>query len=38
MAKALPRNDFLAERLHDRNDHQLFDTHFLQTLGGDPHL
>ena len=38
MAKALPRHDFLAERLRDRNDHQLFDTHFWQTLGGDPHL
>ena len=25
MAKALPRYDFLAERLRDRNHHQFFD-------------
>ena len=38
MMKALPRYNFLAERLRDRGDHQLFDTHFLQAFGGDPHL
>jgi len=38
MAEALPRYNFLAERLRDHGDHQLFNTHFWQALGGDPHL
>jgi len=28
MAEALPRYNFLAERLRDRGNHQLFDIHF----------
>jgi len=28
MAQALPRYNFLAERLRDRGDHQFFDTQF----------
>jgi len=38
MVEALPRYNFLAERLRDHGDHQLFDTYFWQPLGGDPHL
>ena len=37
MVEALPRHNLLAERLRDHGDNQ-FDTHFLQPLGGDPHL
>jgi len=37
MVKALPRYNFLAERLRDCRNHQLFDTHFWQPLGGDSH-
>ena len=38
MAEAPQRYNFLAERLHSHGNHQLFDTHFLQALGGDPRL
>jgi len=38
MAKGLPCDNFPAERLRDHGDHQLFDAHFWQPLGGDSHL
>ena len=37
MVETLPRYDLLAERLCNRGDHQFFDAHFWQALGGDPH-
>ena len=33
MLEALPRHNFLAERLRDHSDHQFFDTPLLETLG-----
>jgi len=38
MAEGLPRYDFFAERLCNRNHHQLFNTHFWQVSGGDARL
>ena len=41
VAEGLPCDNFLAERLCDHNDHnnhQLFDVHLWQALGGGSHL
>jgi len=38
MVKGFPRYNFLAERLRDHGDHQLFNTYFWKTLNGNSHL